>query len=254
MTDTLTQAPDAEASPSSGSVDQWSCDTPRRHVGAATNVIQALAAVSADLEAVTKARKVDGPRGYSFRGIEDMYNALHGPLAKHGVVIIPRAVEQATVPINFGNKTAEKGWHKVSLTVEYDVYGPGGVNDCLPRAGRVCVDAEDNSDKGYGKAMSYAYKNFAVQLFTIPTEDVSIDNEAPAGQHVPEMAHPGEQHALLELLGSLDDHSKAKVAEFCKAIEVSPKSGAGLTVEMARLIREYARKQKAEQTEPEQAA
>lgn len=184
------------------------------------NVIQALAAVSADLTAISKGREA---QGYKFRGIEDMYNALHGPLARHGVVIVPRAVYHSVTPLDFGNKTADRGWHKVSLVVEFDVYGPGGTEDRLPTPGRVAVDAEDNTDKGFGKAMSYAYKNFCVQLFSIPTEDVAIDNEVPTYGYPPASDDAIKQ--LADRCRSLPDPWKGEAGQFCKDLMIALKPG-----------------------------
>ena len=54
-------------------------------------VYQAIAAVMSDLakEGISKDRK-NAQQGYNFRGIDDMYNALSGPLSRNGLVIIPR--------------------------------------------------------------------------------------------------------------------------------------------------------------------
>ena len=139
----------------------------------ASSVFQALAAVSAEVGAVAKSRKAAGADSYRYRGIEDVMNALHGPLAEHGVILVPRVVEasQELDPYKLG----DKGWNRTRVTVEYDVYGPDGSS--LPQPLRVVGDALDNSDKGWGKAMSYAYKTALGQLFTLPTEE---DNEATA--------------------------------------------------------------------------
>lgn len=140
----------------------------------ASNVIEALARVIGDVGIVAKNKESAGTQKYKYRGIEDVLNALSAPLAKHRVVIIPRIIEESREPIQKGSSD---NWHRTKITVLYDFYGPGGVTDTLPNPPRIVVDADDNSDKGYGKTLSYAFKAMALQVFAMATEDVAIDNE-----------------------------------------------------------------------------
>lgn len=146
------------------------------------NVFQAIAAVAKDVGAVGKDNR---SQGYSYRGIDDVINALHGPLAKHGVVIVPHVVEHTEEPADYG----KGGWKLTTMIVEYHVYGPEA--DAVPTPVRAVGTGLDNSDKGPGKAMSYAYKAAISQLFSLPTDDVRMDNEHP--DHVEEYAPPPPQ-------------------------------------------------------------
>lgn len=132
------------------------------------NVAQAIAAVSQSVGNVGKNSR--GPQkqgGFAYRGIDDVMNALSGPLATHGVVIVPNVEE-------FEQTGAGRdGWLRTALKVRYDIYGPDG--DSI--SATVAADGLDNADKGPGKAMSYAYKTMAAQVFCICT-DANMDNEA----------------------------------------------------------------------------
>ena len=52
------------------------------------NIYQAISAVMADVEAIKK-DKDNRQQGFKFRGIDDVYNAVHPILAKHGVFSLP---------------------------------------------------------------------------------------------------------------------------------------------------------------------
>ena len=58
-------------------------------------IYKAINAVQADLaiSGISKDRK-NAMQGYSFRGIDDVYNALSPLLAKHGLCILPRILNR----------------------------------------------------------------------------------------------------------------------------------------------------------------
>ena len=49
--------------------------------------------IMADVGAVAKTRK-NQQQGYSFRGIDDLYLALHGPLSTHGVFYASKVLKR----------------------------------------------------------------------------------------------------------------------------------------------------------------
>jgi len=124
----------------------------------------AIQCVMKDLEAVDKNRKNES-QGYRFRGIDDVYNALHSILAKHGVFTIPRVVSERTEDRTTGNGKALI--YRI-LSVEFDFYGPAG--DFI-KAGPFIGEGMDSGDKASNKAMSVAHKYALIQVFAIPTED-----------------------------------------------------------------------------------
>lgn len=196
------------------------------------NVIQALAAVAADIDAVEKGRSA---QGYKYRGIDDVLNALHGPMSRNGVVIVP--VVEATERIQ-RDDYGKGGWFEEKAVVRYRIYGPAGRDDYIDAA--VPASALDNSDKVMGKVLSYAFKSLAFQVFTLPT-DASLDNEADAPPERPtrqeptdaELAETAEterlRKELLDDIGALSEAGKATLREWMKANKLKLDSRASIT-------------------------
>lgn len=126
-------------------------------------------------EGISKDRK-NQQQGYSFRGIEDMYNTLCGLLAKHKLCMLPRVTS-----VERTERETQKGGalFVTYITCEYDL-----VSAVDGSKHTVCVigEAMDSADKSSNKSMSAANKYAAVQAFLIPTEG---DNDADATTHAP---------------------------------------------------------------------
>ncbi len=137
--------------------------------------VTAVCAVTAGIDAVPKTR--DAREGnYKYRGIDDVIQALHPLLAEHSVVILP-CLRMWSSDEWTGYKHGEfNPWTRTSVLVDYQVIGPDGCTVVMTAVG----EGIDNSDKGVGKAMSYAFKAFVSQLFSIPTDDPAMDNEHAA--------------------------------------------------------------------------
>ena len=151
-------------------------------------VYSAIAAVMAELakDGVSKDRK-NAQQGYNFRGIDDMYNALSGPLSRHGLVVIPRVLSR-----HCDERLTAKGspLFFVTVQVEFDIVC---AEDGSKHTAVMFGEAMDSADKATNKAMSAAYKYLAMELFCIPTEG---DNDADATTYTvqakakPEFAKP----------------------------------------------------------------
>lgn len=138
-------------------------------------VYQAISKVAATLaaEGISKSRK-NQQQGYSFRGIDDVYNALASVLASNGLVILPRVLSREVT-----ERTTAKGGvlFYVVVEVEFDfVCAEDGSTHTVKTFG----EAMDSADKATNKAMSAAYKYACMQAFCIPTEG---DNDADATTH-----------------------------------------------------------------------
>lgn len=131
-------------------------------------VQQQVAKVTRDIGVVGKSKKSAAAGNYSYRGIEAVMNALNPVLAEHKVTIVPNVVHWERIDGAKGNRL-------LTLVVRYDIWGPAG--DKIEST--VVAEGIDNQDKGPGKAMSYAFKAMAAQVFCIPTED-NVDNESHA--------------------------------------------------------------------------
>lgn len=125
-------------------------------------VVERIAAVMDEVGAIPKSQRSD--QGYMFRGIDQVLTALHDPMARHGVVVVPQAVER-----ELEKRTTARGGtlHVVHLHVRYRFHGPGG--DYIDASG--WGEASDSGDKATQKAMSQALKSVMFQVFLIPTED-----------------------------------------------------------------------------------
>jgi hypothetical protein len=141
----------------------------------ALNVYQCIAAVSAELAqtGISKDRKND-QQHYSFRGIDDVYNALASVLARHGLVILPRMVSRSQT-----ERTTKTGGALFYTTVEAE-FDFVSAHDGSRHTIRTYGEAMDSGDKSTNKAMSAAYKYAAMQAFCIPTEG---DNDADSTTH-----------------------------------------------------------------------
>jgi len=175
------------------------------------NVYGCIAAVSAEIAqtGIAKGRK-NIQQGYSFRGIDEVYNALAPLVAKHKLVILPRILTRECV-----ERQTQKGGTLFYVTVaaEFDFVS---AHDGSKHTVRTFGEAMDSADKATNKAMSAAYKYAAFQTFCIPTEG---DNDADA--HTPEAvvasAPAGFDDWLDDLAAVADDGVEALKAAWDKS-------------------------------------
>ena len=156
------------------------------------NVYTAIAAVAADIatQGISKSRK-NQQQGYSFRGIDDVYNVLAPILARHGLVILPRVLSRECVERQTAKGSA---LFYVTVEVEFDFVS---ANDGSKHTVKTFGEAMDSADKATNKAMSAAYKYAAMQAFCIPTEG---DNDADATTHDVAPRDHAEEASILERL------------------------------------------------------
>lgn len=152
------------------------------------NVYQCIAAVASEIahDGISKSRR-NQQQGYSFRGIDDVYNALAPVIAKHGLVILPRCLNREVT-----ERANKSGGVIFSVTVdaEFDFVSS---HDGSKHTVKTYGEAMDSADKATNKAMSAAYKYAAFQTFCIPTEG---DNDADATTHqVEQPSRPQRQQA-----------------------------------------------------------
>lgn len=113
--------------------------------------------------AVEKDRK-NTQQGYSFRGIDDMYNVLNKHFAEEKVF----ATSQVLSKEREERQTAKGGTLIYTiLTMKFTFFAEDGSFVESITVG----EAMDSGDKSANKAMSTAYKYALMQLFCIPTED-----------------------------------------------------------------------------------
>lgn len=112
---------------------------------------------------ITKDRK-NVQQGFSFRGIDDVFNALSIPLTDAGLVILPRMVSRTCE-----ERSTKNGGVLFYVTVEAE-FDFVAAEDGSKHTVKTFGEAMDSGDKATNKAMSAAFKYAAFQAFCIPTE------------------------------------------------------------------------------------
>jgi len=101
---------------------------------------------------------------FSFRGIDDIYNALHGHLSDAGVFTVPEVLEERSEERQ--TKSGTNLIYRV-LKIKFTFYAEDGSNV----SATVIGEGMDSGDKASNKAMSIAHKYAFLQVFCIPTEE-----------------------------------------------------------------------------------
>jgi hypothetical protein len=167
---------------------------PTLHTGEQPHVHVAIARVAADIGAIAKAQKVQaGPARFNFRGIDDVLNAIHDPLVKHGVSIIPTGFDVLDQTVG-ETKSGTPQQHLLGI-VHYRIIGPAG--DYVEAA--VVAEAQDTSDKAASKMMSMAYKYLAFQTFSIPVEGALEESDRESYDRAPQQKALTSADALVHL-------------------------------------------------------
>lgn len=143
----------------------------------------AICAIMKDVGEIAKGRK-NLQQGYSFRGIDDVYNAMHKPLAEHGVFIVPSVIER-----DMREQPSKSGGvlFYTTLKVAHRFYAADG--SYIEAV--TCGEAMDSGDKSTNKAMSAAMKYAILEVFAMPTEgDNDTENHSHEVQRTPQRAAP----------------------------------------------------------------
>lgn len=135
-------------------------------------IFAAMSRVMGDVGHIAKNRK-NTSQGYAFRGIDDIYAALQGPLVKHGVFCVPQVIESTVV-----ERQTKNGGTLIytTLKVAHRFFASDGSSVEAVTIG----EAMDSGDKSSNKAMSAAIKYAFLEVFCIPTEG---DNDSEGQTH-----------------------------------------------------------------------
>ena len=148
-------------------------------------VFSAIVAVMQDVEHIGKNRQNEAQR-YKFRGIDDVYNALHSILAKHGVFSVPTVLEDRHEERL--SKSGSANIYRV-LKIQYRFFAKdGSFFDAV-----VIGEGMDSGDKASNKAMAVAHKYALLQVFAIPTEeekDPEVDSHEVQPKQTTEVKKP----------------------------------------------------------------
>lgn len=162
------------------------------------NVIEAIARVELEIGGIRKMtpeerRRLTGVAGesggisFAYRGIDQIAAAAQQLFGEYGVVIVPSVRDSEVEGIVKG---AGQQWTRTSVTVEWTLYGPAGVEDRITST-TVGV-GDDNADKGMNKAMTAAFKNLLLRILCIgdPQDDTDRYQNNDAQQAAPPPPDP----------------------------------------------------------------
>lgn len=151
-----------------------------------------MAKILAEVESIAKSRRNE-QQNYSFRGIDEVYEAIHPVFAKHGVFTIPRVLASESF-----ERVTDRGTvlRFVEMKVAYDFFAPDGSSVTAEAIG----EAMDSGDKASNKAMSAAHKYALLQTFCIPTGDTPDADAVTHDELKPAMKCPecGKASAVIK--------------------------------------------------------
>ncbi|WP_319758461.1 ERF family protein [uncultured Sphaerochaeta sp.] len=130
----------------------------------ANQIFEAMAEVMKDVDAIKKGQQ-NKSQGFKFRGIDDVYNAVHPIFAKHGVFTVPTVLSERTE-----ERQTRNGGNLIYriLTMKYTFFASDGSSV----EAVVIGEGMDSGDKGANKGMAIAHKYALLQTLCIPTEDM----------------------------------------------------------------------------------
>lgn len=133
-----------------------------------TQIFKKINSILQEVDAIGKNKKNE-QQNYKFRGIDDMYNALHPLFAIHGVFITSDILTSKRE-----ERQTKSGGNLIYtiVTCKFTFYAEDGSNVSSTLEG----EAMDSGDKSTNKAMSTALKYALMQMFLIPTEE-QLDTE-----------------------------------------------------------------------------
>lgn len=135
-------------------------------------IFQLIPKVMKDVGAIGKDRN-NADQKYKFRGIEDIYNAVHPALVANGVFCVPQVRSHESQ-----DRVSKNGspMIRVVMMISHSFYAPDGSSVEVI----TCGEGIDNSDKATNKAMSFAMKYAFVELLSLPFAQVDDgDSESP---------------------------------------------------------------------------
>lgn len=155
---------------------------------AVPRVYVSIANVAAEFAAAGLAKtQKNQQQGFSFRGIDDVYNALAPMLKKHGLVILPRVLSHECAE----RESARGGaLRSVVVTVAYDFVS---VVDASSHTLVMVGEAMDSGDKATSKACSMAFKYACFEAFCIPIAAQDADSETHEIKRKSLPAYPDER-------------------------------------------------------------
>lgn len=157
-------------------------------------IYPALIAAMREIAPIAKDKK-NAHQGFMFRGIEQFMNAVHPLFAKHGIII-----GTETGRVFREERQSKSGGLNIWTCIDckFIFYAEDGSS--LPT--KVKGEAMDNGDKGTNKAIAVALKYALMNMFLVPTADLS-DPDSETHEIAPksETTRPVQKAPVPELHG-----------------------------------------------------
>jgi hypothetical protein len=184
------------------------------------NVYRGMAQVIAELDYIPKGRSAGV--SYEFRGIDAVMNHLHGPLARAGLFLAPRVLDDWQLNMIPGTNNRQQG--QALFRVEVEVFASDGSSVTL---GPGLAQSHDYGDKAAYQAQQNAIKYLLLEAFCIPTSEQDMDGRESD-------AVPSVDLAPLEaLIVTAEDVGLSK--DWAKAREFAARSPAHLQKTLDKL-------------------
>lgn len=129
-----------------------------------SGIFSAMTKIMKSVNAIGKNQK-NAQQGFKFRGIDDLYNALHVIMADNGVFCTSEITG-----VTSESRTTARGNEMISRVVQVAYYFYHTDGSWVTT--EVIGEAMDSGDKSASKALSIAHKYALLQSFLIPVEDM----------------------------------------------------------------------------------
>lgn len=195
-----------------------------------TTLHEALVAVMNEVREVRK-DQYNQQQKFSFRGVDDVVNAVAGPMRRNNVRLKVETLEHS---IRGGADAKGRNVTFVVVKNSYTWVGPDGDTE----SNTMVAEARDFGDKATAKAHSVALRTFLLQSLMLPTDDVDPDHEyiegdggAPQGNDAPQAVNGPNWEVQYQEAERRGPQAMAKWARWA-----SPR---GLPQEYAQRIADY---------------
>lgn len=144
-------------------------------------------------------------QGYSFRGIDDILNAMAAPLVNAGITILPR-VNSRTSSVHITEK--KQLLTSVALDTDFIFVAEDGSSVTA----RIQSEASDYADKATNKAISFGMKYAFIAVFNIPVVGADEGDFESPGNEVDQPAVAAAPQAVASKSQKGGKKSAAKAA------------------------------------------
>lgn len=163
-------------------------------------------------------------QGYSFRGIDDMYNVLSKLLVAHRLCILPKVLDRKCF-----KRPTRNGSIMFNVVLQVDLQFVSAVDGSMHTV-TTFGEASDMADKATNKAMSAAYKYAVIQAFCIPVEVPDADESDPPETVDPNAAVQAAQKPAGQIAQKPAGQKTAGASQQAQGGSAAPKGTTGGTL------------------------